>query len=808
MAYPHLEVEQKWQKRWEDEGCFQAQDDFTKPKYYALNMFPYPSAAGLHCGHLASYTPTDVLSRYRRACGYNVLQPFGYDAFGLPAEQHAIQTGTHPEITTRTAIENFRKQLKSFGFSYDWSREISTCDKSYYKWTQKIFKELYQAGLCYQKEVPVNWCPALKTVLANDEVINGKSERGGHDVIRVPMRQWVLKITEYSEQLLSGLEGLDWPERTREGQKNWIGKSTGARLAFLAKGPDGGDHKIEVFTTRPDTLFGVSYLVLAPEHSLVSQLTTSEQSASVQKYIELAAKKSDVDRQAQTEKTGIFTGSYATHPLSQQKVPVWISDYVLADYGTGAVMGVPAHDARDFEFATAFGLEIKQVVRLTDSDELPMTAKEGVLIHSGPFDGIESTQAAKAITVHLQKSGLGMPETQYKLRDWVFSRQRYWGEPFPIVHGKDGQIHLVSDDELPVSLPEINDYEPTDDGEAPLSRAKDWVAYNNSATGIEGERETHTMPGAAGSSWYFLRYTDPHNDHAAFDFEKQKYWMPVDFYFGGPEHTVGHLLYARFWQRVLFERGLVSHPEPFQRLMHQGMILGPDGEKMSKSRGNTVSPDQVRDEYGADATRIYILFLGPVEKDKPWATSGIEGSKRFLERVYRLVRGSESLPPMTDEPLPLELQKKLHKTIAKVTEDIEAMRLNTAVSAMMILTNELYKAETRSKPSLKVLVQLLQPFAPHLAEELWEVLGEKGLVSLAAWPQANPELLVDDLVVIGVQVNGKMRGQIEISPTATEEEALQLAHKLTSVETALESQQIAKVIYKPGKILNLVSRPK
>jgi leucyl-tRNA synthetase len=810
MSYNFTEVEAKWQKKWSDKEAFKATLDKTKPKYYALDMFPYPSGSGLHVGHMAAYTPADIISRQKRAAGFNVLHPMGYDAFGLPAEQYAIQTGIHPAITTDKAIASFRNTLQSFGFSFDWSREISTCEPKYYKWTQFIFLKLFEKGLAYQKEVPVNWCPALKTVLANDEVVDGKSERGGHPVIRVPMKQWMLKITDYAERLLNDLDKVDWPERTKEGQRNWIGKSEGARVTFKTEGGDG----FEVFTTRPDTLFGVSFMVLAPEHPLVGKLTTAAQKSAVDEYVKKASVKSEVDRKANTQKTGVFTGGHALHPITGEKIPVWIADYVLMDYGTGAIMAVPGHDERDFEFAVTFNLPVKFIIRAEDTSKPHIG--DGVLINSQFLDGLNKTQAIQKMIAHLEEKKIGQREVQYKLRDWLFSRQRYWGEPFPIVHFPKAGLKAVPVNELPVLLPEVADYEPSDKGEAPLARNTEWVTYkghDNVGAGEIGRRETDTMPGAAGSSWYFLRYTDPHNDAAPFSPEAQNYWMPVDIYIGGPEHTVGHLLYARFWQKVLFDCGLVSHDEPFQKLAHQGMVLAADGEKMSKSRGNVIPADQILKTHGADALRAFVSFMGPLDKDKPWSDTGIDGVKRFLDRVWRLVMsdGNEVLndPPQLladDKELSPEIEKLLHKTIKKVSDDIAGLSFNTAISAMMILVNELYKQECRSKKALLPLAQLLMPFAPHLSEEIWEKMGGQGLCSLAPWPKYDTKLVADDTVTIGVQVNGKMRGTIEIAVDASEESALQAARAVPTITSALGGKNPDKVIYKAGKILNLIVR--
>ncbi len=797
MSYIHSTIEEKWQKAWDEGRCFQAAPtDSHRPKYYALDMFPYPSGAGLHVGHLASYTPTDIISRYKRTRGFNVLHPMGYDAFGLPAEQYAIQTGIHPAVTTAKAITNFRRQLKSFGFSFDWSREISTAEPNFYKWTQWIFLQLFNRGLAYQKEVPVNWCPALRTVLANEEIVDGKSERGGHPIIRMPMKQWVLNITSYAERLISDLDLVDWPERTKEGQRNWIGKSIGAKVRFTIEG-----ESVDVFTTRPDTLFGATFMVLAPEHPLVQRLVTSDTKKTVEDYIQKTSARSEVDRKSDPGKTGVFTGGHAIHPLTNQKIPVWIADYVLMDYGTGAIMAVPGHDERDFEFAEKFSLPI---IRVVESDHALPFVGEGKMVNSEFLNGLTKTEAIEKMIEHLENKKLGQKQVQYKIRDWLFSRQRYWGEPFPIVHMSDGTLKGVPENELPVLLPEVADYEPTEKGEPPLARVKEFVEYSSSD--FKGKRDTDTMPGTAGSSWYFLRFTDPHNQDAAFSFEAQKYWMPVDLYVGGTEHTVSHLLYSRFWHKVLFDAGLVSCPEPYQKLAHQGVVLGPDGQRMSKSRGNVINNDEVREKYGADAARIYISFLGPFEKDKPWSSSGIEGVKRFLDRIWRSVVDENNNLIVTDEAPPEELQRVLHKTIKKVEDDIESMSFNTAISSMMILVNEIYRLNVRPREVLKTLCQLLMPFAPHIAEEIWQKLGGSGFVSLAPWPKYDQTLIFDDEVEMGVQVNGKMRGTIKLKNDADEEAAVKKALELTTVTQALQEKPITKIIYKHGKILNLIAK--
>lgn len=806
MAYNHKEIDSKWQKKWDEALAFKAEDARTtkKPKYYALDMFPYPSGHGLHVGHLASYTPTDVISRYKRTKGFNVLHPMGYDAFGLPAEQFAIQTGVHPAVTTEKAIASFRSTLKTMGYSFDWTREISTADPKFYKWTQFIFEKLYEKGLAYQKDAPVNWCPELRTVLANDEVIDGKSERGGHPVVRVPMKQWMLKITDYAERLIADLDKVQWPDRTVEAQRNWIGKSEGANVTFSVKGH--GD-KLEVFTTRPDTLFGVTFMVVSPEHPILEKIVPASNKNSVADYQKSAAKKSEVDRKAATEKTGVFTGAFAVNPFSGKDIPIWTADYVMMDYGTGAIMAVPGHDERDFEFAQAFKLPIERVL---EGGDLPFTG-EGQLVNSDFLSGLEKTAGIKAAIAEIEKRKLGTKVTQYKLRDWLFSRQRYWGEPFPLVHFPNGEIRTVPVNELPVLLPNVADYKPSEKGESPLARDQDYVSYKGAAgkdLALPGTRETDTMPGSAGSSWYFLRYCDPLNDENFCDFESQKYWMPVDLYVGGPEHSVGHLLYARFWQKVLFDAGLVSHEEPFQKLAHQGLILGPDGEKMSKSRGNVINPDQLRDQVGADALRTFILFLGPMAADKPWQDQGIGGVQRFLDRLWRACVDENGNSIADDSAVPEELGRLLHKTIKKVGEDIEAMSFNTAISALMILLNEIYRTGSRSKLVLKPTLQMVAPFAPHMAEELWEKLGLKtqpgDFISNADWPKFDSALTVDSVVSIGVQVNGKVRGVIELEKDAAEADALAKALEISGVQNAVGGKPIDKVIYKAGRILNLI----
>ena len=827
MAYDHNLIDSKWQKLWAENHIFKAEYPSDKPKYYALDMFPYPSGTGLHVGHLASYTPTDVIARFKRAKGFNVLHPMGYDAFGLPAEQYAIQTGVHPETTTQKAIKNFRRQLESFGYSFDWERTVSTSDPNFYKWTQFIFSKLFKQGLAYQKEVPVNWCPELKTVLANEEVVDGKSERGGYPVIRMPMKQWMLKITDYAEKLIAGLDTVDFPQRTKEGQKNWIGKSFGAELKFKIKGKM---EFLEVFTTRPDTLFGVSFMVVAPEHTLLLNITTPEKKNEVQKYIESSNQKSELERKANTEKSGCFIGAFAIHPVTQKEIPVWVADYVLADYGTGAIMAVPAHDERDFEFAQKFGLNVVKVVENPHSQEdLPFVGR-GRAINSDFLNGLDTEKAVLAMGDYLEKHSLGKKTIVYKLRDWLFSRQRYWGEPFPIIKNNKGQLKPLDLEELPVTLPDVADYEPSAQGEAPLARNKDWVNYSK-----EWKRDTDTMPGSAGSSWYFLRYCDPHNPNELASLDAQKYWMPVDLYLGGPEHTVGHLLYSRFWQRFLYEQGLATTPEPYVKLAHQGMILGPDGEKMSKSQGNVINPDEVREKFGADAVRTYICFLGPYDRDKPWNTAGISGVRKFIDRVWRLVLDENFQLKINDETIKNDkILSLMHRTIKKVEEDIESLNFNTAVSAMMIYVNELYKLPKVSQSFIRPLVQIMAPFAPHVSEELWNALrkkdskedseedcekgseedcekcsekcNEKNMVTLAPWPTYDPTLCEEEVITLAVQVNGKTRGTIEIQKEISEDQAIELAMGLKSVQLQVKDKKILKIIYKAGKILNFIAK--
>lgn len=859
-GYPFATIEPKWQRFWSSERTFKTprEVDTSKPKFYALDMFPYPSGAGLHVGHPEGYTATDIVARYKRMTGHNVLHPMGWDAFGLPAEQYAIETGTHPSVTTKTNVGRFREQLQSLGFSYDWDREVATCDATYYKWTQWIFLRLLEKDLAYQAEVPVNWCPALGTVLANEEVIDGLSERGNHPVIRKPMKQWMLKITEYADRLLEDLDELDWPDSIKEMQRNWIGKSEGAQLSFSVDGFAADAEKLEVYTTRPDTLFGATYLVVAPEHAMIDALAVGAQKDAVSEYVLAASRKSDLERtELSKEKTGVFTGSYAVHPLTGEKLPIWVADYVLGSYGTGSIMAVPAHDERDYEFAQTFDLPIVEVV------EKPKGA-EGVYSGGGKMmnsacdainvDGLKNVDAGAKIVEYVDARGLGYKKTNYKLRDWLFARQRYWGEPFPVVFPEDDPNTAVPipESELPLVLPETDNFKPSGGGEGPLANCDEWVRTVDPRTGKPALRETNTMPQWAGSCWYYLRFIDPSNEDALIDGSLEKYWLPVDLYVGGAEHAVLHLLYARFWHKVLYDIGVVSTKEPFQRLVSQGMILGEveysarvddagafvegnktsgaqtvkvnadevtkkgDGfvltanpkvkisaraHKMSKSRGNVVNPDDIVGAYGADSLRLYEMFMGPLRETKVWQTKGVEGCFRFLARTYRL------LDKVTDEKPDEEGLRALHKCIAKVTEETEQMRFNTAISAMMELTNACTKMDAVSREILEPFALMLSPYAPHLSEEMWERLGHSGSNSQAAWPEADESLLVEDTVDIGVQVNGKMRGTISVSLETTQDEAMEAALSQESVKKFTEGVDIKKIIYVPGKILNIVAPP-
>jgi leucyl-tRNA synthetase len=800
--YSPKHIEPKWQAHWETNKTFKVVEDSEKPKFYCLDMFPYPSGAGLHVGHPEGYTATDILCRYKRAKGFNVLHPMGWDAFGLPAEQYALQTGTHPAITTRTNIANFTRQIKALGFSYDWDREVNTTDPEYYRWTQWIFAELYRKGLAYLAEVPVNWCPALGTVLANEEVIDGKSERGGHPVIRKPMKQWMFKITAYADRLLEDLALVDWPTGTLVMQKEWIGKSFGAEVDFKI---EGHDDVLTVFTTRPDTLYGATYMVIAPEKKIVERITTDEQSNAVNAYIEQSIRKSERDRVADgKDKTGVFTGAYATNPVTKTLIPIWISDYVLASYGTGAIMAVPGHDQRDWEFAKTFGIDVVEVISGGDVSQAAHTG-EGQLVNSGSLNGLEVKAAKAAMIEQLESDKIGKGTINFKLRDWLFSRQRYWGEPFPIVHTEDGEICLVPDDDLPVRLPEVESYKPSGTGESPLATVDDWLEITL-PDGRKARRETNTMPQWAGSCWYYLRYLDPQNHEEAWSAEKEKYWMPVDLYVGGAEHAVLHLLYARFWHKVLYDLGHVSTPEPFKKLIHQGMILGEDGQKMSKSRGNVVNPDDVIEQYGADAMRLFEMFMGPLEATKPWATSGVEGVKRFLDRVWRLFINEDTDQwILTNDTATAQQRTLLHKTIKKVADDIENMRFNTAISSMMEFVNALTKLPTRPSEILVPFIQVLAPFAPHLGEELWSRSGARSELSFAAFPKVDEQYLTEATKTYALSVNGKVRGQIELPVDVSKDEAIALAKADENVQRHIDGKTIRREIFVPGRMINIVA---
>ena len=846
--YPFDQIEPKWQAIWDERQLFHAPNpgekhfDPAKPKFYILDMFPYPSGAGLHVGHPEGYTATDIVARYKRMRGLNVLHPMGWDAFGLPAEQYAIKTGEHPATTTRANVEKFKTQLKRIGFSYDWQREINTTDPRYFKWTQWIFLQIYNSWfnpdtnkaepistyrgsdpdgvrLAYVAEVPVNWCPELGTVLANEEVVDGKSEVGGFPVVRRPMRQWMLRITAYAERLLNELGRLDWPEGIKLLQRNWIGRSEGAEIDFPLAGiaDPGTVRKIPVFTTRQDTLYGATYMVLAPEHSLVDLIVTEEQWPAVREYRERAARKSDLERtDLAKEKTGVFTGAYAINPVNNERIPIWVADYVLVGYGTGAIMGVPAHDERDLEFARKFDLPIREVLRpLTDENPIGF-AGDGIAINSPVIDGLPTPEAKKKITKWLEQHGAGKGAINYKLRDWLFSRQRYWGEPLPIVW-KDGKHEALNKNELPVIPPPLDDYKPTGTGEPPLAKAKDWVCYSDKAL-----RETNTMPQWAGSCWYYLRFCDPQNDQRFVGEPAERYWMGgdkpggVDLYVGGTEHAVLHLLYARFWHKVLFDLGYVSKPEPFQRLVNQGIILGEDNQKMSKSRGNIVNPDDVIDQYGADAFRCYEMFMGPLEQMKPWSMRGVEGVARFLARVWRLFMaenqaGNWELSARIKDLRPTGAQTKItHATIKKVTADIESLSFNTAISQMMIFVNAFTSAETLPLPAMRTFLVLLNPFAPHLTSELWEKLNGEfrdnaGHITYQKWPDYDERFLVEDEVEMVIQVNGKVRERMKMSILATEEEMKTAALANPKIQKFAAGKTIRKIVVVAKKLVNIVA---
>ena len=809
MVYNHRVIEKKWQKYWDENKTFKTLDDHSKEKFYALDMFPYPSGAGLHVGHPEGYTATDILSRYKRANGYNVLHPMGWDAFGLPAEQYALDTGHDPRDFTKTNIDTFRRQIKELGFSYDWDREVNTTDPKYYKWTQWIFKKLYEKGLAYVDEVPVNWCPALGTVLSNEEVIDGKSERGGHPVERRPMRQWVLKITDYAEKLLADLDILDWPESLKAMQRNWIGKSVGAEIDFKIEGTD---KAFTVFTTRADTVFGVSYCVLAPEHKLVEEIVTEGQRAAVEEYLDIVKRKSDLERtDLNKDKTGVFTGAYAINPVNGEKVELWIADYVLASYGTGAVMAVPAHDERDYEFATKFNLPIKAVIEDNGEVVVPFYG-DGKHINSDFINGLNNEEAIAKVIEFLEENKVGRSKVTYKLRDWLFSRQRYWGEPIPIIHWEDGTMTTVPDSELPLLLPETDNIKPSGTGESPLANIEEWLNVVDPETGKKGKRETNTMPQWAGSCWYYLRYIDPHNDEMFADPEKLKYWLPVDVYIGGAEHAVLHLLYARFWHKVLYDLGLVPSREPFQKLFNQGMILaeGKDGrpEKMSKSKGNVVNPDDIIVSHGADTLRVYEMFMGPLDASIAWSENGLDGSRRFLDRVYRLFVDEETgkVNDKVQDKDNAELEVSYNFTVKKVSEDIEILGFNTAISQLMVFVNDCYKAEYIPRKYALGFIQLLAPFAPHLAEEMWEIYGNTESISYVPWPTFDESKLVSDTVEIVVQLMGKVKAKLDVKKDLTPAELEQIVLANEEVKELIEGKQVMKVIVVPGRLVNIVAK--
>ncbi len=795
-VFDYKTIEKKWQKFWEDNETFKTDvNDFSKPKFYALDMFPYPSGVGLHAGHPEGYTATDVVSRYKRMKGFNVLHPMGFDSFGLPAEQYAIQTGNHPAGFTQKNIDHFTEQLKGLGFSYDWSKVVSTSDPDYYKWTQWIFKQLFLDGYARCVEMPVNWCEELGCVLANDEVIDGKSERGGYPVIRKNMKQWIIDIPAYAEKLLANLDTLDWPESTKEIQRNWIGKSIGAEVKFKI---DGTDEDFTVFTTRCDTLFGATYCVLSPEHPLVDKITAADKKAEVEAYKKECASKSEMERtELNKDKTGVFIGAYAINPVNEKKIPIWISDYVLMTYGTGAIMAVPAHDERDYDFAKKFGIDIIPVLEGGDISKEAWT-KDGIHINSGFMDGLNKEDAINAMLEWLEERGIGRKKVNYKLREWIFARQRYWGEPIPVIHYEDGTVGVLDDEDLPLILPELDDYGPSKTG-APLDKATDWV--NVEYHGKKGKRETSTMPGSAGSSWYFLRYIDAHNDKEFADYKLLEHWMPVDLYIGGPEHAVGHLLYSRMWNNYLYDKGLVPCAEPFQKLVHQGYILGSNGIKMGKRFPEyVVNPSDIVERYGADTLRLYEMFMGPLEADKPWSTQGIEGAHRWLERVYRLMTDKEKIVDTNDG----KLDYSYNFTVKKVSEDIENLRLNTAISQMMIFINDCYKEDHVYKEYAVNFVQMLSVFAPHLGCEMYEMLTGKQDLAYRSWPEYDESKLVVEEKEIAVQVNGKVRAKFNISANASDEELYQTALQQENVKKYTDGNEIKKHFVIRGRVVNIV----
>ncbi|WP_096152888.1 leucine--tRNA ligase [Bacillus sp. FJAT-45066] len=804
MSFPHQEIEKKWQHYWEENKTFKTTEEAGKEKFYALDMFPFPSGAGLHVGHPEGYTATDILSRMKRMQGFDVLHPMGWDAFGLPAEQYALDTGNDPAEFTTKNINTFRRQIKELGFSYDWDKEVATTDPDYYKWTQWIFLKLFEKGLAYVDEVPVNWCPALGTVLSNEEVIDGKSERGGHPVERRPMKQWMLKITAYADRLIDDLDDLDWPDSLKEMQRNWIGRSEGANVHFHI---DGKEETFTVFTTRPDTLFGATYAVLAPEHPLVANITTADQKEAVDAYIASVQSKSDLERtELSKEKTGVFTGAYAVNPANGEKLPIWIADYVLISYGTGAIMAVPAHDERDYEFATKFELPIIEVVAGGDVTKEAYTG-DGEHVNSDFLNGVGKEEAITNMIQWLEANGKGEKKISFRLRDWLFSRQRYWGEPIPVIHWEDGTMTAIPEDELPLLLPKTKNIRPSGTGESPLAAMEEWVNVVDPVTGKKGRRETNTMPNWAGSCWYYLRYIDPNNSEMLADPEKLKKWLPVDIYIGGAEHAVLHLLYARFWHKFLYDIGVVPTKEPFQKLFNQGMILGENNEKMSKSKGNVVNPDDIVESHGADTLRLYEMFMGPLEASIAWSTNGLDGSRRFLDRVWRLFvdengKLSSKVVEHTEEDA---LEKTYHATVKKVTEDYEGLRFNTAISQMMVFINEAYKVDVIPKEYVEGFVKLLSPICPHVTEELWEKLGNEGTVTYEAWPAYDESKLVEDEVEIVVQVNGKLKAKLHVPADATREKMEEIALNDDTIREQIEGKTVRKIIAVPGKLVNIVA---
>lgn len=795
--YDFKKIEQKWSKYWHDNKTFKTDVwDFSKPKYYVLDMFPYPSGVALHCGHVEGYTATDIMARMKRMQGYNVLHPMGWDAFGLPAEQYAIKTGNHPNTFTQKNIETFKKQLFLMGLSYDWDKEISTCDPKFYHWTQWIFKQLFLDNLAVLKDMPVNWCEELGTVLANDEVINGKSERGGFPVIRKNMKQWVIDIPKYADKLLEGLNEIDWPESTKEIQRNWIGKSTGALIDFQV---EGFDEKFSVFTTRPDTIYGVTYCVLSPEHALVNKISTLEQLEAIKKYQKECEAKSDLERtELNKDKTGVFTGAYAINPVTKKRVSIWISDYVLSNYGTGAVMGVPAHDQRDYEFAQKFQIDIIPVIKGGNIKKEAYTG-EGEYINSDLLEGINSKeQAIDKIIGYLEKINLGKRSVNYRIRDWIFARQRYWGEPIPIVYDSKGLPKPLDDKDLPLILPELDDYTPSKTGESPLKKKNEWI--NTVYRGEKVTRESSTMPGSAGSSWYFLRYIDPHNDNEIANKELLKHWMPVDLYIGGPEHAVGHLLYSRMWNKYLYEKGIAPTSEPFKKLVHQGMILGSNGIKMGKRYPEfSINPNDIIRDYGADTLRLYEMFMGPIEADKPWNDAGVEGAHKFINRIWNLYETFT----ITEEKNK-NLESLYHQTVKKVTDDYEKLKFNTAISQLMVFVNAVYKEKEIPREYAEGFIKMISPITPFIAEEIWQKLGHKDSISYEKWPEYDEKYIQEDTKTIGVQINGKLRGEVEVSQDDTEKSVKEKIECLENIQKYLQDKEIVKIIYIPNKIVSVI----